>query len=114
MVGGILNEKSEEIHMNQFGIGITISGTMWYSYLALVPGVPYFSIITHILDFLRLIRVDFSTKKGVQNQPLIFSLLYKTVISRDQVRKNTVKVFYHTIRSRMILEAYHTEKYNLV
>ena len=23
-----MNEKSEEIHMNQFGIGITIDGTM--------------------------------------------------------------------------------------
>ena len=124
--------------MNQFGIGITIASTMTYVALKfgycsfskitatcryaeypdtryLVPVQPscfmciFLCIITHIPAFLRLIRVDFSTKKGVQNQPsmqpgwffLCCTILYFLVIKYGKIPSR-----YFTIRSRTILEAY--------
>ena len=124
--------------MNQFGIGITIASPMTYVALKfgycsfskitatcrsaeyLVPGTWYLvqpscfmciflCIITHIPAFLRLIRVDFSTKKGVQNQPsmqpgwffLCCTILYFLVIKYGKIPSR-----YFTIRSRTILEAY--------
>jgi len=53
-----------------------------------------------------------STKSTVNATGLIFSLLYNTVFSRDQVRKNTVEVI--TIRSRTILEAYRKIQLGLI
>ena len=75
----------------------------------LVPGATIFTIITHIPDFLRLIRVDFSTKKRAQNQPsmqpgwffLCCTILYFLVIKYGKIPSR-----YFTIRSRTILEAY--------
>ena len=69
----------------------------------------FLCIITHIPAFLRLIRVDFSTKKGVQNQPsmqpgwffLCCTILYFLVIKYGKIPSR-----YFTIRSRTILEAY--------
>ena len=88
--------------------GFTVPGT-WY----LVPQscfmCIFLCIITHIPAFLRLIRVDFSTKKGVQNQPsmqpgrffLCCTILYFLVIKYGKIPSR-----YFTIRSRTILEAY--------